>query len=463
MAQTELNDLPNAKANFDIAASLAPQDIRLASLARDADRRMQLQIEESKKRVQRMADAERKAQDRALAKKAALQKVREDEQQRQEREKVAAANKKAALEHQKAQRREEHMQRQKIEQDRRDARRAEKEKERARRSEMKAQEDAQRQRIEMLAENRREAAELARKNAEMARAKQEAEQARATSLKWKKTMKERQLLNEEKLRMLAKQRQERRRMEREHASKQQESSRQVAAILASSGTVVPSGFTCPLSGSIMLHPVTASDGYQYERAAIQAWQSKNEVSPMTDERMTKWLVPHNALQKSIETWLADNAEVSHQRKPEAALTRPTRKKSPTVSDPETGPELAPEPEPESESEVLDPISLEPLSELRYPAFNLPIDGEDGSHSELYDARVLSNYLVSTGNFHHPTSRRPLQRAECQRMDTFIRKHRLGRPCVTASFDHAQDSDTKSPMGGAGSDLVDRHREEASDM
>jgi hypothetical protein len=276
-------------------------------------------------------------------------------------------------------------------------------------------------------------------------------------------MKERQLLNEEKLRMLAKQRQERRRMEREHASKQQESSRQVAAILASSGTVVPSGFTCPLSGSIMLHPVTASDGYQYERAAIQAWQSKNEVSPMTDERMTKWLVPHNALQKSIETWLADNAEVSHQRKPEAALTRPTRKKSPTVSDPETGPELAPEPEPESESEVLDPISLEPLSELRYPAFNLPIDGEDGSHSELYDARVLSNYLVSTGNFHHPTSRRPLQRAECQRMDTFIRKHRLGRPCVTASFDHAQDSDTKSPMGGAGSDLVDRHREEASDM
>ena len=99
MPQTELNDLANAKANFDIAASLAPQDVRLASLARDADKRLVLQVAESQKRVQRMADAERKAQDRALAKKAALQRVREDEQQRQEREKVAAANKKAAMQH----------------------------------------------------------------------------------------------------------------------------------------------------------------------------------------------------------------------------------------------------------------------------------------------------------------------------------------------------------------------------
>ena len=462
MAQTEVSDLANAKANFDIAASLAKQDrsidqVRLASLAKDADKRLQMHVAESRKRVQRMADAERKAQDRALAKKAALEKVREDERQRQEREKAATAVRMAAMERQKIQRREEHAQRQKMEKDRRDARRAEKEEERALRSEMKAHEDAQRMRIEMVAEKKRQAAELARQKAEEIRAEQEAEQARLTSLKWKKTMQERQLLNEEKIRMLAKQRQERRRMEREHASEKQERARQVAAIVASSGTMVPTDFTCPLSGSIMLHPVTASDGYQYERSAIQAWQCKHETSPMTDERMTKWLVPHHGLQHSIETWLAENAEVSNQRKALAALAVPTRGKS-APEQPE------PEPEPESASEAVDPISLEPLSELRYPAFNLPVDAEDGSHAELYDARVLSNYLVSSGNFCHPTSRRPLQRTECQRMDTFIRKHRLGRPCVTASFDHAKHADTAgSGAGGASGDLVEQHREQASDM
>lgn len=263
VAQTELNDLPNAKANFDIAASLAPQDVRLESLARDADKRLQLQVEESKKRVQRLADAERKAQDRALAKKAAMVQIREDEKQRQERDKAAALNKKAAMERQKAQRREEHLQRQKAEKDRRDARRAEREEQRAHRSEIKAQEDAQRQRIEMATEKKRQAIELARQNAEVELARQEAEEARITSLKWKKTMKERQILNEEKIRMLAKQRRERRRMEREHASEKKIRSRQAAAILASSGTSVPSEYICPLSGNIMLDPVTASDGYQY--------------------------------------------------------------------------------------------------------------------------------------------------------------------------------------------------------
>ena len=460
MAQTEVSDLANAKANFDIAASLAPKDARLASLAQDADKRLQLQLAESQKRVQRMADAERKAQHRALAKKkAVLEKVREDERQRQEREKTAADIKMAAMAHQKIQRREEHAQRQKMEKDRRDARRAEKEEERALRSELKAHEDAQRMRIEMVAEKKRQAAELAHQKAEELRAEQEAEQARLTSLKWKKTIQERQLLNEEKIRMLAKQRQERRKMEREHASEKQERARQVAAIMASSGTVVPTDFTCPLSGSIMLNPVTASDGYHYERSAIQAWQCKHETSPMTDERMTKWLVPHHGLQHSIETWLAENAEASHQRKAPAALAATTREKS--APEPE---QTEPEPEPAPESEAVDPISLEPLSELRYPAFNLPVDAEDGSHAELYDARVLSNYLVSSGNFCHPTSRRPLQRTECQRMDTFIRKHRLGRPCVTASFDHAKDADTAGiRAGGASGDLVEQHREEASDM
>jgi len=467
-ALTEQNDLHNAKENYETAASLAPNDKRLESLARDADKRLQLQIAEAAQSVQRLADAERDAQRRADAKKAEVAKIKEDEQHRREREKTAAASKKATLEHEKAQRREAHEQRQKEEAERRATRRAEREEERAHRAEIKAQEDAQRQRAEMAAEKKRHAAELVHEKARLAAAKEEAEQARITSLKWKKTLKERQLVNEEKMRMLAKQRQERRKMEREHALERKIRSRQVAAILASSGVSdVPSEFICPLAGSIRLQAVTAADGCSYEKSAIQAWQSKNDTSPMTDERITKWLMPHHSLQRRIEAWLAANAAV-----PNPAAPRPRHRPnhgliSKVSPAPVVEPEPEPEPEPESEpeAEALDPISLEPLSELRYPPFNLPIDADDGNHAELYDARVLSNYLVSSGNFSHPTSRRPLQRAECQRMDTFIRRHRLGRPCVTASFDH-QAADSNDGAAGSGRPVdsaVERHREEASEL
>ena len=59
--------------------------------------------------------------------------------------------------------------------------------------------------------------------------------------------------------------------------------------------------------------------------------------------------------------------------------------------------------------------------------------------------VLGSYLVSSGNFLHPTSRRLLAREECARLDTFIRRHRLGRPCVATAFDHAQ---TQAQLQGA---------------
>ena len=48
------------------------------------------------------------------------------------------------------------------------------------------------------------------------------------------------------------------------------------------------------------------------------------------------------------------------------------------------------------STEVDPISLEPLSELDYPPFEL------GPH--LFDGRVLAFYLVSTGTFLNPALR-----------------------------------------------------------
>ena len=60
------------------------------------------------------------------------------------------------------------------------------------------------------------------------------------------------------------------------------------------------------------------------------------------------------------------------------------------------------------STEVDPISLEPLSELDYPPFEL------GPH--LFDGRVLAFYLVSTGTFLNPMSRDELSIDDCTALD-----------------------------------------------
>ena len=88
----------------------------------------------------------------------------------------------------------------------------------------------------------------------------------------------------------------------------------------------------------------------------------------------------------------------------------------------------------SESEV-DPISHASLSSLPYPPFNL---GTDESHATYFDGFVLSNYLVSTGSFIHPISRRAITRDECKQLDACQREHRLGYAGVLYAFDHPEE-------------------------
>ncbi len=52
----------------------------------------------------------------------------------------------------------------------------------------------------------------------------------------------------------------------------------------------------------------------------------------------------------------------------------------------------------------------------------------------FNGLALANYLVSTANFHHPVSRRPLTRDECVRLDQHVREHRVGGGCVTRVYD-----------------------------
>ena len=85
----------------------------------------------------------------------------------------------------------------------------------------------------------------------------------------------------------------------------------------------------------------------------------------------------------------------------------------------------------------DPISLEPLRKLRYPPFRLRADPElpHWVSADWFDGRVLASYLVSTGRFAHPISRRELARNECAALDAYLREHQLGDAHVELVWRH----------------------------
>ena len=84
---------------------------------------------------------------------------------------------------------------------------------------------------------------------------------------------------------------------------------------------------------------------------------------------------------------------------------------------------------------VDPISLEPIKALRFPPFELGTASADvGIHATYFDGRVLANYLVSTGSFMHPISRRELTPDECVRLDEYLTLHKLGDAGVLKAFE-----------------------------
>ena len=65
-------------------------------------------------------------------------------------------------------------------------------------------------------------------------------------------------------------------------------------------------FICPITQDVMKYPVKCSDGFIYEKAAIQEWlTSRRKTSPMTNLAIEDLeLIPQLQLQKKIqETYL----------------------------------------------------------------------------------------------------------------------------------------------------------------
>uniref|UniRef100_UPI00398EDE6C WD repeat, SAM and U-box domain-containing protein 1 isoform X1 n=2 Tax=Pristiophorus japonicus TaxID=55135 RepID=UPI00398EDE6C len=68
---------------------------------------------------------------------------------------------------------------------------------------------------------------------------------------------------------------------------------------------VPDEFLCPISREIMTDPVIASDGYSYEREAIESWiNTKKRTSPMTNMPLESSLLTSNrTLKMAIDRWI----------------------------------------------------------------------------------------------------------------------------------------------------------------
>ncbi|KAM8933526.1 WD repeat, SAM and U-box domain-containing protein 1 [Pelodytes ibericus] len=67
---------------------------------------------------------------------------------------------------------------------------------------------------------------------------------------------------------------------------------------------VPDEYLCPITWEVMKDPVIASDGYSYERTAIENWISTKRTSPMTNLPLENLLLtPNRTLKMALNRWL----------------------------------------------------------------------------------------------------------------------------------------------------------------
>ncbi|XP_074284172.1 U-box domain-containing protein 35-like [Silene latifolia] len=68
----------------------------------------------------------------------------------------------------------------------------------------------------------------------------------------------------------------------------------------------PTHFICPILQDVMEDPCVASDGYTYDRKAIELWIKDNDTSPTTNFPLAnKHLIPNNSLLYAIMEWKSE--------------------------------------------------------------------------------------------------------------------------------------------------------------
>jgi len=69
---------------------------------------------------------------------------------------------------------------------------------------------------------------------------------------------------------------------------------------------IPDYCLCSITREVMMEPVVASDGFTYEREAIEKWfaqKTSTVLSPMTGLPISRHLTPNHALQTLIKEYI----------------------------------------------------------------------------------------------------------------------------------------------------------------
>ena len=82
---------------------------------------------------------------------------------------------------------------------------------------------------------------------------------------------------------------------------------------------MPDDFICPITSEIMTDPVSTSDGFTYERAAITEWLRTKDTSPKTGATLeSTTLYPNLSLRSVIRAFIeAGAARVVQQAREQA--------------------------------------------------------------------------------------------------------------------------------------------------
>lgn len=65
-------------------------------------------------------------------------------------------------------------------------------------------------------------------------------------------------------------------------------------------------FVCPISFDYFKEPVVANDGYTYEKSEIKMWLKKNNISPITGNKINSVLVPNNVIKTLVTHYIKNN-------------------------------------------------------------------------------------------------------------------------------------------------------------
>ena len=80
---------------------------------------------------------------------------------------------------------------------------------------------------------------------------------------------------------------------------------------ASEAAEVPDDFICSITTEIMTDPVSTSDGFTYERAAITEWLRTKDTSPKTGATLeSKALIPNLMARSMIRAFTEERAAVA---------------------------------------------------------------------------------------------------------------------------------------------------------